>query len=108
MNYRILGRTGIKVSEIGFGAWAIGGDMWGGAIDSVSLDALRRAIDLGVNFVDTAAAYGRGRSERLISKIYRERQGKFAVATKIPPKNNCWPAKHGVRVNEVYPKDWIR
>jgi aryl-alcohol dehydrogenase-like predicted oxidoreductase len=82
MNYRILGRTGWQVSEISFGAWAIGG-AWGTVDDSVSLAALRQALDLGVNFIDTADVYGDGRSERLIGQILRERKGqRIYVATK--------------------------
>ncbi len=108
MRHRILGRTKIKVSEIGFGAWAIGGDMWGHQDDAVSLDALRRSIDLGVNFVDTAAVYGDGRSERLVGKVHKERNRSFAVATKIPPKNMRWPAAHGTPLKEAFPSRWIR
>lgn len=82
MNYRTLGRTGWKVSEISFGAWAIGG-AWGTVEDDVSLAALRKALDLGVNFVDTADVYGDGRSERLIGQVLRERKGeRIYVATK--------------------------
>ncbi len=81
MNYRTLGRTGWKVSEISFGAWAIGG-AWGSVSDSDSLDALRAALDEGVNFIDTADVYGDGRSERLIAKILRERPDRIYVATK--------------------------
>ncbi len=66
MQYRKLGRTGWQVSEISFGAWAIGGG-WGSVDDAESLAALHRAIDLGVNFIDTADVYGDGRSERLVS-----------------------------------------
>jgi aryl-alcohol dehydrogenase-like predicted oxidoreductase len=77
-----LGRTGWKVSEISFGAWAIGG-AWGTVEDDVSLAALRKALDLGVNFVDTADVYGDGRSERLIGQVLRERKGeRIYVATK--------------------------
>lgn len=108
MQYRILGRTNLKVSEVGFGAWAIGGRMWGPSDDSVSLKALRRALDLGVNFIDTAAAYGKGHSEQLVSKVYRERKGGFYVATKIPPKNWEWPAKLNTPLRELFPSDWIR
>ncbi|OGR80157.1 MAG: aldo/keto reductase [Elusimicrobia bacterium RIFCSPLOWO2_02_FULL_39_32] len=108
MNYRILGKTNLKVSEIGFGAWAIGGGMWGKTDDEVSLKALRRSLDLGVNFIDTAAVYGKGHSEQLIAKVYRERKGKFFVATKIPPKNWQWPAKKGTPIKEAFPADWIR
>ena len=82
MDYRTLGRTGWKVSEISFGAWAIGG-AWGTVEDDVSLAALRKALDLGVNFIDTADVYGDGRSERLIGQVLRERKGeRIYVATK--------------------------
>ena len=81
MNYRELGRTGWKVSEISFGAWAIGGS-WGEVEDQDSLAALHRALDLGVNFFDTADVYGDGRSERLFAKLRKERSETFYVATK--------------------------
>jgi len=81
MQYRPLGRTGWKVSTISFGAWAIGGS-WGNVADAESLDALRRAIDLGVNFIDTADVYGDGRSERLVAQIKKERKEEIVVATK--------------------------
>lgn len=82
MNYRELGRTGWKVSEISFGAWAIGAS-WGHVSDEDSLAALHRAIDLGCNFIDTADVYGDGRSERLVAQLKRERAGEeIIVATK--------------------------
>ena len=81
MEYRELGRTGYKVSTIGFGAWAIGGT-WGHVEDSESLAALHRALELGVNFFDTADVYGDGRSERLIARLRRESGQPFYVATK--------------------------
>jgi len=81
MRYRNLGRTGWKVSEISFGAWAIGGT-WGKVDDGESLAALHRAIDLGVNFIDTADVYGDGHSERLVGKLRHERSEKIFVATK--------------------------
>jgi aryl-alcohol dehydrogenase-like predicted oxidoreductase len=81
MNYRTLGRTGWKVSEISFGAWAIGG-AWGGVDDKESLAALYAALDGGVNFFDTADVYGDGRSERLLAKLKKERTEKFYIATK--------------------------
>ena len=81
MNYRILGRTGWKVSEISFGAWAIGG-AWGGVDDKESLAALHAALDGGVNFFDTADVYGDGRSERLLAKLKKERKETFYIATK--------------------------
>ncbi len=81
MKYRILGRTGWKVSEISFGAWAIGGT-WGEQRDEDSMATLHRALDLGVNFFDTADVYGDGRSEKLIARLRRERSEPFHVATK--------------------------
>ena len=81
MNYRTLGRTGWKVSEISFGAWAIGGS-WGDVDDKDSLAALNRAIDLGVNFIDTADVYGDGRSERLVAQLRKQRSETIYVATK--------------------------
>ena len=81
MHYRELGRTGWKVSTISFGAWAIGGT-WGEVRDEESLSALYRALDLGVNFFDTADVYGDGRSEQLLARLRRERSEPFYVATK--------------------------
>ena len=81
MNYRELGRTGRKVSEISFGAWAIGG-AWGEVDDRESLATLHRAADLGVNFYDTADVYGDGRSERLLAQLKRERSEEIIIATK--------------------------
>jgi aryl-alcohol dehydrogenase-like predicted oxidoreductase len=82
MNYRQLGRTPWKVSEISFGAWAIGG-AWGSVDDGESMAALHRAIDSGVNFLDTADVYGMGRSERLIARLKQERKEEIVVATKV-------------------------
>jgi len=81
MNYRALGRTGWKVSEISFGAWAIGGS-WGSVSDEDSLAALNKAIDSGINFIDTADVYGGGRSERLIAQLKKSRKENIVVATK--------------------------
>jgi len=81
MNYRPLGRTGWKVSDISFGAWAIGG-AWGNVSDDESLAALNQAIDSGVNFIDTADVYGDGRSERLIAQLKKTRKDEIIVATK--------------------------
>ena len=108
MEYRPLGKTGIEVSEIGYGAWGIGGAQWGGADDDESIRALNSAIDLGVNFIDTALAYGEGRSERVVGRVVRERSERIYVATKVPPKNLTWPAPAGVPVDEVFPGEYIR
>src|SRR6202165_3312264 len=81
MHYRQLGRTGWKVSDISFGAWAIGGG-WGSGSDGESLAALHKAIECGVNFIDTADVYGDGRSERLIAQLKKSEKREIVVATK--------------------------
>jgi aryl-alcohol dehydrogenase-like predicted oxidoreductase len=108
MKMRPLGRTGHFVSEIGFGAWGIGGAQWIGATEDESLQALHRAVDLGLNLVDTALAYGDGQSERLVGRLLKDRKGvEVLVATKIPPKNLVWPAAGDVPVSEVFPPDHV-
>lgn len=87
MQYRDLGRTGFNVSEISFGAWAIGGS-WGNVDDDESLKALHTAIDNGINFIDTADVYGDGRSERLIAQVLKERSETIYVATKAGRRLN--------------------
>src|SRR5580658_498645 len=96
MNYRELGRTGWKISEISFGAWAIGG-AWGAVDDKDSMAALHSALDAGVNFFDTADVYGDGRSERLLAKLKKERTEKFHIATKA-----------GRRLREQTPEGYSR
>jgi aryl-alcohol dehydrogenase-like predicted oxidoreductase len=107
MLYRTLGRTGLEVSELGFGAWGIGGTGWIGADDDESRRALRLAIEHGVNFLDTAYAYGDGHSEQLVGAAVRESPGTVYVASKVPPKNRRWPAPAGVRAEEAFTADWI-
>ena len=85
MNYRVLGRTGWKVSEISFGAWAIGG-AWGDVSDADAMAALHKAVDSGINFLDTADVYGNGRSERHIAQLKKERKDEIVVATKVGRK----------------------
>jgi aryl-alcohol dehydrogenase-like predicted oxidoreductase len=87
MKYRELGRTGWKVSEISFGAWAIG-SMWGKVEDQESVAALHKALDVGINFFDTADVYGDGRSERLLGRLRRERKEPFYIATKAGRRLN--------------------
>ncbi|GCE05238.1 aldo/keto reductase [Dictyobacter aurantiacus] len=82
MHYRTLGRTGWNASEIGFGSWGIGGDAWGQTDDSVALAALHKAIDEGVNFIDTADVYGNGHSEQLVARVRKERSEPLFIATK--------------------------
>jgi aryl-alcohol dehydrogenase-like predicted oxidoreductase len=96
------------VSEIGFGAWGIGKGLWIGADDAESLLALRRAVEMGVNFIDTALAYGPGHSERLVGGLVREMKVPLYVATKVPPKNLEWPAKRGVPATSVFPAAHIK
>ena len=96
------------VSEIGFGAWGIGKGLWVGAEDAESLGALRRAVEQGVNFIDTALAYGPGHSERLVGRLVREMKVPLYVATKVPPKNQTWPAAKGVPAKEVFPAAHIK
>jgi aryl-alcohol dehydrogenase-like predicted oxidoreductase len=109
LSTRTLGRTGVAVSEIGYGAWGIGKGMWGRTDDEESKRALREAIHLGVNYFDTALAYGRGHSERLIAQVLYASglKGKVVVATKVPPKNMEWPARKTTRLGHAFPPDWI-
>lgn len=107
MKTRILGRTGLQVSEVGYGAWGIGAKQWVGASDDESLRALNRAIDLGLNFIDTALAYGDGHSEKIVGQTVRARKEKVYVATKIPPRNRKWPAERGIPVDQVYTADYV-
>ena len=99
MEYRDLGRTGWRISAVSFGAWAIGGDVWGRTDDAESLRALHRAVDLGVNFVDTADVYGDGHSERLVGRLRRERREEIIVATKAGRRLNPHVATGYDRVN---------
>jgi aryl-alcohol dehydrogenase-like predicted oxidoreductase len=107
MRYRKLGRSGPEISVVGFGAWAIGGGMWGGRRDDDARSALARAFDRGVNFFDSALVYGDGHSERLVGELARARAGKVYVATKVPPHNYRWPAPPGARLGEFFPAAWI-
>jgi len=113
MQYRTFGALNWNTSEIGFGAWAIGGDAWGDQDDSESLKALNKALDLGVSFIDTAQAYGNGHSEELIGKVLRDRGetvggGRIKVATKIPPKPGHWPPFPEDNWEDRFPEDYLR
>jgi len=109
MKYRTFGRLGWKVSEIGFGGWAIGGG-WGPQEDAQSLRTLREALDLGVNFIDTAQAYGEGRSEKLIARVLKARgqTREVYVATKIPPRPGPWPPSPYCKIGDRFPSDYLR
>ncbi len=108
MRYRTLGKTGLQVSEIGFGGWALGGSAWGNQKDRDSLAALNRARALGVNFIDTAAGYGKGRSERVIARALKDRPGRVYVATKIHPLPGPWPPSPYCKIDERYPESYLR
>jgi aryl-alcohol dehydrogenase-like predicted oxidoreductase len=107
MKTRKLGRTGWMVSEIGYGGWGIGGNQWRGSNDEEGLTALKRALELGLNFIDTALAYNEGHSERLIAQVLKETGAKAWVATKVPPKNKRWPAVGGIGVDRVFPYEYV-
>ncbi|MET9220474.1 aldo/keto reductase [Streptomyces sp. NPDC003300] len=109
MRYRELGRSGLSVSEIGYGAWGIGEGAWVGATEDESVRALHRAVDLGVNLIDTARGYGE--SERIVGRVVRERAAagdEILVATKVPPGNGTWPASAGVTAEEAFSGEHIR
>ena len=106
MRCRTFGRTGWQVSEIGLGTWGMGG-MWGPLNDREAIRSLRRAVELGVNFIDTALVYGDGHAEALIGEALRHHDSPIYVATKVPPKNAEWPARHDLPVSEAFPPAWI-
>ena len=107
MKYRKLGKTGFEVSEIGFGAWAIGGS-WGHQKESDSLAALSTALDRGVNFIDTAAGYGDGKSEKIIGEFLKGRKERVYVSTKTPPVQGKWPPSPYCRIGDRYPEAYLR
>jgi aryl-alcohol dehydrogenase-like predicted oxidoreductase len=107
MKYRTFGRTGWKISEIGYGMWGMGS--WTGSDDEESLSSLQLALDLGCNFFDTAWGYGRGKSEGLLGELVRANKGKkIYTATKMPPKNFKWPSKREYTLEDCFPPDHIQ
>jgi aryl-alcohol dehydrogenase-like predicted oxidoreductase len=80
---------------------------WRGGTDDESTRALKRAIELGLNFIDTALAYNNGHSERLVGAVVREAPRSVRVATKVPPKNLLWPARRGIGIDHVFPYDYV-
>jgi aryl-alcohol dehydrogenase-like predicted oxidoreductase len=108
MKYRTLGNTGLDVSEIGFGAWALGEAWWGTQSESDSVAALERAIERGVNHIDTAAAYGAGKSERIIRDVLKTRKETVRVATKTAPENHIWRPAPWARWDEAYSEAYLR
>jgi aryl-alcohol dehydrogenase-like predicted oxidoreductase len=108
LRHRPLGNTGLSVFEVGFGGWGIGKSMWGRTDDAESMRALHAALDAGVDYFDTAYAYGHGHSERLIARLFKEAGRKAVVSTKCPPKNMEWPAHPRTALALAFPPDWIR
>jgi aryl-alcohol dehydrogenase-like predicted oxidoreductase len=108
MQYRLFGRLGWKVSEIGHGMWGMGGQ-WKGSTDQEAITSLKKSFELGCNFYDTAWIYGQGHSERLFKEALssEHKKNKLYVATKIPPKNMQWPGKAEYDVKDVFPKEHI-
>ncbi|HNY38792.1 MAG TPA: aldo/keto reductase [Bryobacteraceae bacterium] len=107
MNKRTLGRTGLEVSEIGYGAWGLGGNQWRGHKEDDALAALRHALENGLNFIDSALAYNDGHSEQLIARTLKETGAKAYVSTKVPPKNKQWPALPGIGIENVFPYRYV-
>lgn len=107
MKYRIFGKLGWRISEISFGAWALGG-AWGAQNDRESVAALQRALDLGINLIDTAAGYGGGRSERVIAEAIVGRREKVYLVTKTPPIAGNWPPLPHEQVEARFPEAHLR
>lgn len=109
MKKRELGRTGIRLSEIGLGTWQISGDVWGPKDDAESIRALQAGLDLGANFIDTAAGYGSGHSEELVGEVLRSnRREEVIVSTKVKPLSGVFAPPPEHPIGEAYPRSWIR
>ncbi len=107
MNYRLLGRTGLSVSEIGYGMWGM--SAWKDSDDSESIKSLQRSVELGCTFYDTAWAYGDGHSEQLLGNLVRANPDKRLItATKIPPRNRSWPSQREHTLDDCYPPSYVR
>jgi aryl-alcohol dehydrogenase-like predicted oxidoreductase len=106
MKYRTFGRTGLEISDIAHGLWGMGG--WSGSEDRQSLEALQLAVDLGCNFYDSAWAYGEGKSDSLLGQmIFKNKSKRLYAASKIPPKNDRWPALPEYKYRDVFPPDHV-
>src|SRR5271166_1065739 len=106
MQYRTFGKSGINVSDIGYGAWGIGKSMWIGANDDESLRSLIAARDAGVNFFDTALAYGDGHSEQLIARAFGKSPD-VIIASKVPPKDLVWDVNAGDPLQKTFPRKYV-
>ena len=107
MEYKNFSKSDIKISRLGFGAWGIGRMMWVGAEDEESKKALHKAIDMGVNFFDSALVYGMGHSERLIGQVEKESGKELFITSKMPSKKMEWPAKDSSALKDSFPVQHI-
>ena len=107
MHRRRLGKTNFEISMLGYGAWGIGGKQWLGSDDQAAKASLRAALESGINFFDTALAYGDGHSEKLIGRLLEDASFHFRIATKVPPMNQLWPARPGIPIEQVFPRNYI-
>jgi len=105
MRTRPLGATGLDVTEVGYGGWGLGGDMWLGVDEAEGRRALEEALKCGVRFFDTALVYGNGHSEKMIAAVLKDTRmrGQAVVATKIPPRNMQWPGSGERPLRETFP-----
>jgi len=112
MKYRVLGKTGVKVSEVGLGTWQLGGSDWGNISETDALKILHKSVELGVNFIDTADVYGMGRSEKIIGKFLKETKQVVYIATKLGRRewieNRGWPAKFTIEMVKRDIEDSLR
>ncbi len=107
MEYRTFAKSEDKISRLGFGAWGIGKTMWIGADDNESRKVLKKAVDAGINFYDSALVYGMGHSEKLLGELEKETGQELFITSKIPPKNYKWPAPDDSRLDDAFPKNHI-
>ncbi len=110
MEYRTVGKTGIRVSEIGLGTWELSGDVWGPKDDKTSLAAIHRALDLGTTFIDTAAGYGRGHAEELVGSIFKEKRSirdKVVISTKVKPECGVFAPPPDRSISDCFSPKWI-
>ena len=106
MQYRKLGRTNLKVSEIGYGMWGLAG--WTGSDSGEVMKALEKSVDLGCNFYDTAWGYGAGKSEQILGQLLKRHSSRrLYCATKIPPRNFKWPSRSSFTLEECFPASHI-
>ena len=111
MHYRPFGRTGVSVSEVSLGTWQLGGTEWGDVGDDDALAILRKAVDMGVNLLDTADIYGGGRSETLINRFLKETKSKVVVATKLCKRSdagNGWPQNFTLQAIRRHTQDSLK